>query len=260
MVHDQVDRQKEKKGEESEGRWWLRVQHAAATKERRIARETKTREEAMTSVDAVLVRIDFRMEARDPPVRDAAPESDELDQEHFDIRRSARYHDRRLTHYERLHRATNIVTVMIAGVVMMDFLGAEVPSSLKFLSFAGALLAACDLVIGFSRNANLHRNLKRSFVLLEKQLTEETVSVKQLKSRRLDIESEEPAIYRALDVLCYIETCAALGRDAEAHVPWYMRVTSQWLHWPDAGSVAIKSYQRLKAKNAAKAARHEPPR
>jgi hypothetical protein len=173
-----------------------------------------------------------------------------IDHQHFDIQRSARYHDRRMTHYERLHRVTNVVTVMLSGVVMLDFLGAEIPCYIKLIAFAGALLGACDLVIGFSRCGNQHRNLKRRFITLERDLTEEKVTLKQLRSQRLDIESEEPAIHRALDVLCYIETCAALGKVASAYLPWYMRLSAQWLHWSNAGTVAIETYQRRMAKAA----------
>jgi hypothetical protein len=184
--------------------------------------------------------------------QDAQSYNDELDGQLFSIRRSVRYHDRRLTHYDRLHRLTNVVTVMLAGVVMMDFLGKDVPLILKCVALVGAVLAACDLVVGFSRNANQHRNLKRGFIEIEKDLTEGTIDLRQLKSRRLVVESEEPAIFRALDVLCHIETCAAFGRPIEALVPWYMRVTSQWIHWSDAGTAAMAAYERREARRATK--------
>lgn len=180
-------------------------------------------------------------------------ESKQLDDQHFDIQRSARYHDRRLTHYDRLHRLTSIVTVMISGVVMLDYFGSEIPTVIKTLAFGGAIMGACDLVVGFSKSANQHRNLKRSFIFLERDLTEQKLTLRQIKSRRLDIESEEPAIYRALDVLCLIETCAALGKQAHAFVPWYMRATSQWLHWPNAGPIAKEKYDRMQSKKEAKA-------
>ncbi|HKQ13197.1 MAG TPA: hypothetical protein VJT80_07160 [Steroidobacteraceae bacterium] len=176
----------------------------------------------------------------------------EIDSQLFAIRRSARYHDRRTTHYDRLHRATNLVTVMLAGVVLMDLLGAEIPTPVKIVAAIGALLGACDLVVSFSRTANLHRNLKRKFVVLERQIIENEMDVRQLQARRLEIESEEPAIFRALDVLCHIETCAALGKEVSVHLPWYMRVTSQWLHWSDAGLAAQESFERRLAKQLRK--------
>jgi hypothetical protein len=176
----------------------------------------------------------------------------EIEDQLFAIRRSARYHDRRTTHYDRLHRATNIVMVLLAGVVMMDFLGAEIPAIVKMVAVAGALLSAGDLVIGFSKSANLHRNLKRSFVFLERDVVAGSVDLVRLQSQRLEIESEEPGIFRALDALCHIETCAALGRKVEIYVPWYMRVSSQWVHWANAGFTAQQLYKRKAAKHRLK--------
>jgi hypothetical protein len=138
--------------------------------------------------------------------------------------------------------------VLLAGVVMMDFAGAEIPLLLKVVAVAGALLSAGDLVIGFSRAANLHRNLKRSFVFLEKDVIEASVDLTRLKSRRLVIESEEPAIFRALDLLCHIETCAAHGKKIAVYVPWYMRASSQWLHWSNAGAKGQQAYISRAAK------------
>jgi hypothetical protein len=182
------------------------------------------------------------MESQQVESVDALQKHKDLEDQLFAIRRSARYHDRRATHYERLHRSTNLVMVLLAGVVMMDFTGAEIPLFLKVVAVAGALLSAGDLVVGFSRCANLHRNLKRSFVLLERDVIEDNVHLARLQSRRLVIESEEPAIFRALDLLCHIETCAALGKAMDVHVPWYMRASSQWLHWPNAGAKGRRIY------------------
>lgn len=188
------------------------------------------------------------MELRRVVSVDARTEEKEMEDQLFAIRRSARYHDRRATHYDRLHRSTNIVMVLLSGVVMMDFIGAEIPLLLKVVAVAGALLSAGDLVIGFSRGANLHRNLKRSFILLEKDAIEASVDLARLKVRRLVIESEEPDIFRALDLLCHIETCAALGKTIAVYVPWYMRATCQWLHWPNAGAKGQQVYSQRMVK------------
>lgn len=160
----------------------------------------------------------------------------------FGIRRSVRYHDRRTTHFERLHRLTNLLTIMLAGVVLTELLGVNSPLAIKIASAVGAVLGAADLLVGFSRRADLHRDFKRRYVRLEQKAVR-GVDVGALQDERLDIESEEPPVYRALDLLCHNELCAAYGAPPEqfAQVPWYMRLTASWLHWPNAGAAPESS-------------------
>jgi hypothetical protein len=158
----------------------------------------------------------------------------------FDLMRSVRYHDRRRAHFERLHRATNVVTILLAGIVLMELSGGGSPLWVRVLAVVGALLGATDLVIGFSKSADAHHNFKRRFSELESEANAGG-SLDAVVRQRLAIEAEEPPIFRALDLLCYNEICAAVGHHRTdtpcvfAEVPWYMRWTANWLRWPNAG-------------------------
>jgi hypothetical protein len=161
----------------------------------------------------------------------------------FDARRSARYHDRRRAHFERLHRVTNVTTILLAGVVLMEIGGAGSPLWVRILAVAGALLGAMDLVVGFSRRVATHLNFKRRFIELEQELIAGS-AVDAVTQKRLNIEAEEPPIYRALDLLCRNELCLALGLDhlgAFVDIPWYMRWTANWIHWTDAASAVNRT-------------------
>jgi hypothetical protein len=161
----------------------------------------------------------------------------------FGVQRSQLYHDRRVAHYELLHRLTNVCAVLLAGIVLFEFIGAHSPIYFKVLAACGALLAAFDVVIGFSRKADLHRDLKRKFGALEADMESGSLStVHEAKGRRLSIEADEPPKFYALDLLAHNELCISVGRkwsDEPCHlvqVNWFRRLTANWLHWPGAHS------------------------
>lgn len=157
----------------------------------------------------------------------------------FDVRRSIRYHDRRRTFFEQLHRITGVLTFLLAGSVLFEVARpGESAAWLVGLSVVAALLAACDTVAGYASRANQHHALKSRFIDLEREIlgadpSNPTWVAHQV--RRLEIERDEPPVYRALDLLCHNELARAEGCRAEemAHVGWLARLTSQFLHWPD---------------------------
>jgi len=160
----------------------------------------------------------------------------------FDIRRSIRYHERRTAFFERMHRVTDLITILLAGVVLSELLGSPSRLILQILAGLGALLSASDLVIGYGRRADGHRRLKRQFIFLEADVS----SGKELNTvarQRLNIEADEPPAYRALDVLCHNQLCRAFGKPrCELYrVPWWMRWTAHLLHWSDVEFVPLEA-------------------
>jgi hypothetical protein len=157
----------------------------------------------------------------------------------FGVRRSVRYHDRRSAHFDWLHRITNLVTIFLSGIVLLEIAGDCPLIWVKILGGAGAILGATDLVVGFSRCANAHRDFKRRFIELEIELSVAGADVDKIRQKRLAIEAEEPTPYRALDLLCHNELCRAMGYNRQedaAHfytVPWWVRLTAQWFRWED---------------------------
>lgn len=157
----------------------------------------------------------------------------------FDIPRSIRYHERRITFYERLHRTTDFLTILLAGVVLSELLGSPNYVALQVLAGLGAFFSAWDLVIGYARRADLHRSLRRRFSMLQADITgtdpNDSNALASAERRRLQIEADEPQAYRALDMLCYNELCRATGRRGcdMYKVPFCLKVTANLLRWND---------------------------
>lgn len=155
----------------------------------------------------------------------------------FDIRRSARYHLRRRSFFDRLHKATAAINVISAST---SFVG--IISSLPLLSTVSAatvtIISTLDLVIGSSQMAREHSDLAKSFIDLERaiikkpndKITEEDLS--ELRDRRLEIESKEPNTHRVLDAIVYNELCRSLGHKDDNQmfkVRFIQSVFAQWI-------------------------------
>lgn len=164
----------------------------------------------------------------------------------FDVRRSVRYHDRRRGFFDRLHRLTNLLTILMAGSVLYD-LGktGETAGWLVVLSAAAALLAALDMVVGYSAWARRHHDLKTRFCALEIDMLSGGLAPATWQAyavRRLQIERDEPPVFRALDLLCRDELLIAEGITHErapgefSGLGWWPRWTSQVWHWSDVAA------------------------
>lgn len=164
----------------------------------------------------------------------------------FDVRRSIRYHDRRRGFFERLHRLTSVLTILMAGSVLYD-LGktGDTASWLLGLSAIAALLAALDMVVGYSAWATRHQELKARFAALEIDMLSGNATPatwNEYRLQRLRIERDEPPVYRALDLLCHDELLVAEGHtrakspDQFSDLGLWQRWTSQFWHWSDVAS------------------------
>ena len=153
----------------------------------------------------------------------------------FAVCRSVRYHDRRRAFFEQLHRISAGLTVLLAGSVLFELSRpGESAWWITCIALAAALLAAFDIVIGYAFRANLHFDLKRRFGELEMAVVsgdnnDEIWKRHQLE--RLRIEQDEPAIFRALDVLCHNELLRAqgVGRGEEGKTGFIE--LSRWKRW-----------------------------
>jgi hypothetical protein len=173
----------------------------------------------------------------------------------FDVQRSIRYHDRRVAHFDKLHKATNVFTILISGVVILDVFTPFTSPSLdvdgqssalslwvKIFAAIAALFSAFDLVVGFGHRANEHRDLKRKFCVLEREVISASTpeSIQDAQIKRSEIEAEEPPIFRALDAMCYNEMIIAQGHSTTSEhfhkVTRFKRLTANWLRWSDFSS------------------------
>lgn len=153
----------------------------------------------------------------------------------FDVRRSIRYHDRRRSFFECMHHIAAALTIFMALIILFD-LGkiCDTAPWLVSLSAITALLATFDMV----NKADQHKSLKVRFGKLEMAIiaggsSQEEWDAHHLK--RLEIEQDEPAIYRALDVLCYNDVAIADGIKTEdlREVDCISRATCHLFHWAD---------------------------
>lgn len=162
----------------------------------------------------------------------------------FSIGRSIRYHDHRVAWFDRLHRMSSAVSILLAGVIFMEIGGARSPWYIQALAAIGALLSTFDLVLGFAKCADVHRDLKRRFVELEIALVN-GASTQEIEVSRRRIEIDEPPLYSALDVLCREEMCAAMGCENQYQpLAWLPRTTRNWYRWPNiAARMKLESHK-----------------
>lgn len=162
----------------------------------------------------------------------------------FDVRRSVRYHDRRRGFYEQLHHFTSLLTILMAGSVFFDLAKpGDTAEWLKVVSALAAILAAMDMVVGYSKRAALHGNLRERFAMLEIAMidgdTQESTWLKHQRERLL-IEKDEPPIYKVLDNLCRNELLETEGYTREKapeqffQATTFQRMTAQFFRWENA--------------------------
>lgn len=161
----------------------------------------------------------------------------------FAVRRSIRYHDRRRAYFDLLHRLSAGLTVLLASSVLFDATqSGESPWWMIALAFIAAPLAAWDIVIGYTAHANVHLDLKKRWIKLEAEILsgkDDEQTWNHHETERLRIESDEPPVYRALDLLCHNEVARAEGvtdpKEFEA-LKWYKSATRHLWPWANITS------------------------
>lgn len=162
----------------------------------------------------------------------------------FDVRRSVRYHDRRRGFYEKMHKLTNFMTILMAGSVLFDL--AKEGNTARWLialSVVAALLAVADMVFVYSEMAGLHDGLKRRFAALEIAIISgpaEGDAWDRYMHDRLVIEQDEPPIYKVLDGLCRNALLTAQGHKDPAQFNKFncwQSLTRNFFRWENANTV-----------------------
>lgn len=134
---------------------------------------------------------------------------DRMDALNFEVEKSIRYHQRRRAFFERMDRFSTFLVILLGSATV----AAWAP---KVTGLMTTVIGAATLVLGFSGKARDHLILAQKFTDLARQIrgkAEPTeADVREWESEKLLIDAAEPAIYRALEVDCYIEVCRAWGR------------------------------------------------
>lgn len=135
------------------------------------------------------------------------------------------------------HRITSFFTILMAGSFIFQYASKSPANDLtNYVSWLAALLAGADVILGFSKKADLHQTLKRQFNELQSRMIEgdgqDSTWLKHY-SDRLSIEADEPQKYVALDLLCHNETTIALKCDKGylEKLNWFQVLTADFIKW-----------------------------
>lgn len=154
----------------------------------------------------------------------------------FGVRKSVRYHQRR----QAFHEWWNTVIIALSFACSASAMAEWSAEWRQVLIGATSFLLMLNWVIGLTRRANAHAKLGQRFVSLEQEMTpferNRDIDAKdefEFRRRRLEIEADEPAKMRVMDVLCHNELCEARYPDELVYPvsPW-----RRWLgHFIDVG-------------------------
>lgn len=150
----------------------------------------------------------------------------------FDVRRSIRYHHKRIRYYDKLHKISTLLAAFSGSATIITVLGKVGYFWIILFAAIVAVFSISDLVFGTNQKARLHEDLSRRFIELEKSIiTAKSLSAKTIANftaQRLDIEVNEPPPLKVLDSMCYNELLRAMGHDEDCFVKirWYQRLLS----------------------------------
>lgn len=152
----------------------------------------------------------------------------------FGVRRSIRYHYRRVFFFDRASKIADAFTAITGSATIASVLSTMGPKWTVFFASSAAILSAINLVFTPSQAARRHNDLLKAFFSLEKDIlatSPETITddvFTSLTAKRLDIEAEEPPPLRVLDCICHNELLKSMGYDRshEVHITWYQRLAS----------------------------------
>lgn len=152
----------------------------------------------------------------------------------FGVRRSTRYHHKRIRYYDGLNKLSTLLAAFSGSATIITVLGKVGSFWVILFATVVAVFSISDLVFGTNQKARLHEDLSRKFINLEKSI----VSARTLSSRtisnfttqRLDIEAYEPPPLQVLDSMCHNELLKSMGYDESEFVKiiWYQRIFSNF--------------------------------
>ena len=176
----------------------------------------------------------------DPITRERIPLDHRWDGFGFDIRTSIRYHQRRVSFFDKWNVLTNAVVVFSGSSAIITLLTNWGGQKLAIVIFGGivSFFALLDLVVGTARMARTHEILYRQFIDLERQWTgihdPEDNDLSKLEREKLLIEQGEPPPLRTLIELCWNDTAKSMGRKERiGGIKWWQRRLANFLSFED---------------------------
>jgi len=137
----------------------------------------------------------------------------------FNIERSIRYHSRRQAFFEMFDAVVNTSNLILGSGAVLALISDRVENwVLGILSAIVAIVSFVNLTMRSAERSALHSQLKQRFMGLLKRIkrldhnaSDCAALLRKCEEKRLDIEREEPPIYRMVDILAHNEQCRAQG-------------------------------------------------
>lgn len=158
----------------------------------------------------------------------------------FGVRKSVRYHQRR----QAFHEWWNTVIIALAFASSASAMAEWSAEWRQLLIGATSFLLMLNWVVGLTRRANAHAKLGQRFASLEQDMVPfeknrdlEAQDEERFRRRRLEIEADEPAKLRVMDILCHNELCEGTYPE---HAIYPVAAWRRWLgHFIDIGEGQI---------------------
>lgn len=148
-------------------------------------------------------------------------EDDRLHELLFSVRRSVRYHMRRVAFFDAFNTSVQVLSLAFGSITVYTLLQRADPAISATVAALVTVVAAVNLVVGSTRKARKHQDLAKAFIALEREITREKTptdeNLRRWTDKRLEIEAEEPPVLRVLDSICHNELVRAMGCD-ESHI------------------------------------------
>lgn len=149
---------------------------------------------------------------------------------HFGVSRSCRYHHRRMGFLDGVSRWSGGLAMLASSSAFVSLVSGETRLPI-YLAAVAAVCSAVDVFFGAGTGARDHRDLYRRFVDLDKKVRALPVpcteaQLAECTGDRLEIERDEPAVFRALDMVCHNEECTSRDCDEDqlASLSWRHRL------------------------------------
>lgn len=158
----------------------------------------------------------------------------------WNVERSVRYHLRREGFFGVLHRWTAFLSVLTSSAAAAAIFAKE-PDIALWFAFLVSLISGADLVLGFAKMEGQHADLRRRFIDVLSQLQEMPTEEawRKLSQKRLEIEKDEPPVFRALDLAVHNELMRSRGHKPTEEkykehfhsLSWLQRFTMHLSKW-----------------------------
>lgn len=180
----------------------------------------------------------------------------------FNIQRSIRYHSRRQAFFETFDTSVNTANLILGSGAIVALIK-ETPGWLSIsLTAVVAIISFLNLAMRSAQRSSLHSQLQQRFIDLLKRVKRLDPTqgdcgpnFKKCEEKMLDIERDEPPIYRIVDLLAHNEQCRAQGASETHiyHVPKFMVLTANlWRYETENLPTLSEAKKRAKAQQRAK--------